>query len=486
MADNGRQPDFVGQKWGELADKSAQPDPNRQMTGDRTTTESGRRPATLGLWTCTSLVAGSMIGVGVFLLPASLAPFGGIGVVGWLVSAGGALCLAFVLARLSATMPRVGGPYAYGREGFGDFVGFWIAWSYWISLLTGNAALAVATASYASVFLPGIGGAPAAGLVAALAALWTLTLVNAHGLRTAGRVQLVTTVLKLLPLAAIGTVGFLYFEPGHFVPFNPTGGTAISAVTATVTLTLWAFLGLEVATIPADGVRDPRRTIPRATVLGTTVAALIYITCTFAVMGIIAPAELSVTVAPFADAAGSIWGPWGRWLIGAGATISCFGALNGWVLLTGQIPRAASLDGLLPGRFARLSPRGTPTAGLYLSSILVTLLIAMNYTRGLVDAFTFLIRLATLATLVPYVFASMTGLIFALRDGNAARGGRPAISPGSVAAAVLAFGFSVWAIAGAGTETVYWGFLLLVAGIPVFALMRWRMAASAGAGRGPQ
>ncbi len=440
---------------------------------------------TLGLWTSTSLVAGSMIGAGVFLLPASLAPFGGISIAGWILSAGGALCLAFVLARLGATMPRVGGPYAYGRAGFGDFVGFWIAWSYWISLLAGNAALAVATASYATVFLPGMGASPAAGLVVALIALWSLTLVNAHGLHTAGRVQLVTTVLKLLPLAAIGTIGFLYFQPGHFEPFNPTGTGAFSAVTATVTLTLWAFLGLEVATIPADSVRDPRRTIPRATIIGTTVAAVIYITCTFAVMGIIAPAELSTTTAPFADAAGSIWGPWGRWLIGAGATIACFGALNGWVLLTGQIPRAAALDSLLPDRFARLSRRGTPTAGLFLSSILVSLLIAMNYTRGLVDAFTFLIRLATLATLVPYVFTSMTGLMFALRE-RPVDGPMPRIALGRAAVAVLAFAFAVWAIAGAGAETVFWGFLLLVAGIPVFALMRWRRAESAGAEGGSQ
>ena len=112
---------------------------------------------------CTSLVAGSMIGSGVFLLPASLAPFGGISILGWLVSAAGAMCLALVLARLGATMPKVGGPYAYGREGFGDFVGFWIAWSYWISLLAGNAALAVATASYATVFWPVLGASPERG-----------------------------------------------------------------------------------------------------------------------------------------------------------------------------------------------------------------------------------------------------------------------------------------------------------------------------------
>ena len=438
----------------------------------------------LGLWMCTSLVAGSMIGSGVFLLPASLASFGGISILGWLVSAGGALCLALVLARLGATMPKVGGPYAFGREGFGDFVGFWIAWSYWISLLTGNAALAVATASYATVFWPILGAAPAAGLATALAALWTLVLVNAHGVRTAGLVQLVTTVLKLLPLAAIGTVGFLYFQADHFQPFNPTGESSFSAVTATVALTLWAFLGLEAGTVPAADVRDPARTIPKATILGTSVAAVIYIACTASVMGIIAPADLSVSTAPFADAAGSIWGNWGRWIIGAGATISCFGALNGWVLLTGQIPRAAALDGLLPARFAHLSKRGTPVVALVLSGVLATILIGMNYTRGLVQAFTFLILLATLATLLPYVFTSMTGLMMALRERSRSRsGGRAAARPLLRAiVSVLAFAFSLWAVAGAGEETVFWGFLMLLAGVPVFTVMRWRGAGSSGGG----
>lgn len=430
----------------------------------------------LGLWMCTSLVAGSMIGSGVFLLPASLAPFGGISILGWLVSAGGAMCMALVLARLGATLPRVGGPYAYGREGFGDFVGFWIAWSYWISLLTGNAALAVATASYATVFWPALAISPAAGLATALAALWSLALVNAHGVRTAGLVQLVTTVLKLVPLAAVGTVGFLYFQADHFQPFNPPGESAFSAVTATVALTLWAFLGLEAGTVPAGDVRDPARTIPKATILGTSIAAVVYIACTAAVMGIIAPAELALSTAPFADAAGSIWGTWGRWVIGAGATISCFGALNGWVLLTGQIPRAAALDGLLPARLAHLSPRGTPVAGIFLSAVLATILIAMNYTRGLVQAFTFLILLATLATLLPYVFTSMTGLMMALRERSRSRaaGLAAARSLARAIVSVLAFGFSLWAVMGAGAETVFWGFLMLLAGVPVFAAMRWR------------
>jgi len=418
---------------------------------------------------CTALVLGNMIGSGVFLLPASLAPFGGISILGWLVSAGGALCLALVFARLGMRLPRLGGPYAYAREGFGDFGGFWVAWSYWISMWTTNAALAVAFASYSTVFWPGLSTSPILGAAAALIPLWLLTAVNVAGVREAGGVQLVTTVLKVLPLAAVALFGFFTFEPGHFVPFNPTGDSPMLALSSTVTLTLWAFLGLESGTVPASDIHDPKRTIPRATMLGTSLAAAIYIICTVAVMGIIAPAELATSTAPFADAAGRIWGDWGRWLMGAGAAISAFGALNGWVLLSGQLPRAAALDGLLPARFAGLTGRGSPAFGLIVSSVISSALIGMNYTRGLVEAFTFLILLATLATLMPYVFSSMTELWISLREGKALSRGRLA---SQLSVSIVAFLYSLWAIAGSGQETVFWGFLLLIAGLPVYAVMR--------------
>ncbi len=423
----------------------------------------------LGLWMCTALVVGNMIGSGVFLLPASLAPFGGISILGWLVSASGAMCLALVFARLGARLPRLGGPYAYAREGFGDFGGFWVTWSYWISMWTTNAALAVAFASYSTVFIPGLSASPIGGAAAALIPLWLLTAVNIAGVREAGGVQLVTTVLKVLPLAAVALFGFFTFEPSHFVPFYPTGDSPMLALSSTVTLTLWAFLGLESGTVPASDVHDPKRTIPRATIIGTSLAAAIYIICTVAVMGIVAPSELAASTAPFADAAGRIWGDWGRWLMGAGAAISAFGALNGWVLLSGQVPRAAALDGLLPARFARLSHRGSPAFGLVVSSCISSGLIAMNYTRGLVEAFTFLILLATLATLMPYVFSSMTDLWISLREGKALSPGRLA---GQLTVSIVAFLYSMVAIAGAGQETVYWGFLLLIAGLPVYAIMR--------------
>jgi APA family basic amino acid/polyamine antiporter len=440
-------------------------------------TRSGNKRKKLGLPMATSLVVGNMVGSGVFLLPASLAVYGGISVVGWLVTATGALLLALVFARLSSLIPQAGGPYAYSRYGFGDFAGFLVAWGYWISIWTSNAAIAVAFVSYLTVFWPALATNGVAAATVALVAIWSLSWVNSAGVRNAGWVQLVTTVLKLVPLLAIATLGLLFFHVGHFRPLNLSGGSYGSAITATISLTLWAFLGLESATIPADDVDDPGRTIPRATIFGTLLAAFVYISGTVAVMGIIPPAGLAVSNAPFADAARALWGDWAGYAVGAGAAISCFGALNGWILLQGQIPLAAARDGLFPSAFGKVSSRGTPALGILMSSVLVTVLISMNYSKGLVEQFNFIILLAALNTLVAYVLSSTGELMIFIKERSRFKGQR---LTGASIIAVLAFLYSVWAIAGAGKDIVYLGFLLLVAGIPVYVWITWRRAREPG------
>ena len=432
------------------------------MTGQ---VRAGQAIPALGLWRSTALVVGNMIGSGIFLLPASLAAYGGISILGWLFTTTGAVLLALVFARLSRAAPKTGGLYVYTRDTFGDFAGFVVAWGYWISIWSGNAAIATAFAGYVGVFFPPIARIPLLAGVAAAGAIWLFSWVNAAGVRTAGIVQLVTTLLKLLPLMVIGTLGFYFFNAGHFTPFNLSGESPISAVTATAALTLWAFLGLESATIPAEEVMDPRRTIPRATMLGTLSAAAVYILGTMAVMGLISPAALGRSTAPFADAASAMWGSWAAYAVAAGAAVSCMGALNGWILLQGQLPLAMARDGLFPAVFSRLSKRGTPVAGIVIASVLATILISMNYTKGLVNQFTFILLLSTVTTLVPYVFCSAAELAHSLggREG-ATRRSRPM----RVLVPALAFIYSLWAISGAGRDTVYWGFLLLLGGIPVY------------------
>jgi len=237
--------------------------------------DSGKSAPKIGLLTSISLVAGNMIGSGIFLLPASLALYGGISMLGWLFSGMGALLLALVFGRLSRILPKVGGPYAYTREGYGDFAGFLVAWGYWVSLWTANGAIAVTFTSYLSVFFPILARSQVAVVVTSLTAIWLLTWVNSRGTVTSGKVQFIFTILKLVPLILIGFVGIFLIDFNHFTPFNLSTESDFSAITATATLTLWALLGMESATIPADDVKDPSSTIPKATILGFTIPLLL-------------------------------------------------------------------------------------------------------------------------------------------------------------------------------------------------------------------
>lgn len=439
--------------------------------------EDRSRARALGLAMLTSLVVGNMIGSGVFLLPASLAPYGAVSLVGWLVTAVGSILLGLVFARLARRMPEAGGPYVYTHAAFGEFAGFLVGWGYWISCWSALAAIAVAMTGYLGALVPAVTATPGAAAAVAVTTIVMLTAVNIAGVRQAGVVQLVTTLLKILPLLAVAAFGLPRLEAARFAPFNPSGEPLLGAVQACIALTLWAFLGMEAATVPAEDVRDPRRSIPRATVIGVVVTAVLYVASTTAVMGVLPREELALSGAPFAEAARALWGPGAAALIAAGAFISCFGALNGWILVVGQVPMAIARRGMFPAFFARLSPRGTPAVGLVLSAALACLLVVANFTKGLVAMFTAMILLSTLASLIPFAFCAMAEALLAIRDRRTAS--RTALR-GGLAVAALAFIYAMAATAGAGRDTVYWGFLTLLCGIPFYVAMKWRGAGEPG------
>ena len=431
---------------------------------------TGRSKGKLGLWMLTALVAGNMIGSGIFMLPAALAHYGSISILAWILTSIGAILLALVFCKLSDLIPRTGGPYTYCRIAFGDFVGFQVAYNYWVALCVGNAAIVVALIGYLGVFFPAINDDLYLAFFLKIGFVWLLTWVNILGVRNAGIVQLVTTILKILPLVLIGTVGLFFMQPENLAHFNLSGQPTLPALTGVATLTLWAFIGLESATVPAEEASNPKD-VSRATILGTVIAALVYIFSTVAVMGIISPASLTTSTAPFADAATLILGPIGGWVIAIGAIVSCFGALNGWTLLQGQIPYAAARDGMFPVIFAQKSRYGTPVFGLVFSSILITALLALTLNKTLVHQFTFIILLATLAALIPYFFTAMAELMIFIKYREHFKGQRLIKS---VIIASLAGLYSFWAIAGSGHEKVFYGMLLFFSGIPIYIWMRWK------------
>lgn len=435
--------------------------------------EKFRPESKLGLLTATSLVVGNMIASGVFMLPATLAGYGAISLVGWVISCFGALSLALVFGWLSKLRPNAtGGPYAYVREGMGDFAGYIVAWGYWISVWATNAAIAVAFVSYLGAFIPALAESSSLGIITGLGAIWFLTWINTMGIREAGIVQVVTTILKVAPLVLISVGGLFYLNTDHFFPFNASNESDLSAITATTTLTLFAFLGLECATIPSENIANPEKTIAKATVIGTVLTTVIYVLGTVAVMGILPPDVLKTSQAPFADAAALIWGESARYIVAGGAVIATFGALNGWILIQGQMPMAAARDKLFPVLFKRENSKGTPVLGIVVSSVLVSILMGMNFSRSLADTYKYMILLSTMTSVLAYSFSMTAYVIVLAKDKTLDK-----TDWLRIAVTVVGFIFSMWAIIGSGETIVYWGFILVMAGVPFYAVMKLRRKA---------
>lgn len=435
--------------------------------------EEPRPERKVGLLTATSLVVGNMIASGVFMLPATLSGYGAISLVSWVISCIGAVSLALVFGWVSSLRPNAtGGPYAYVREGMGDFAGYLVAWGYWISVWATNAAIAVAFVSYLGAFIPSISASPSLGIMTGLGAIWFLTWINTMGIREAGFMQVATTILKVAPLLLISIGGLFYLNSDHFVPFNASGESDLSAITASTTLTLFAFLGLECATIPSENISNPEKTIAKATVMGTLLTTVVYVLGTVAVMGILPPSVLKTSQAPFADAAASIWGEPARYLVAGGAVIATFGALNGWILIQGQMPMAAARDKLFPIIFKHENKKGMPVFGIVISSILVSVLMGMNFSRSLADTYKYMILLSTLTSLLAYSFSMPSYVIILAKDKTLDK-----TDWIRIVVTIVAFIFSMWAIIGSGETIVYWGFILLMAGVPFYAVMKLRRKA---------
>ncbi len=425
----------------------------------------------LGLAMCTALVVGNMIGSGIFLLPATLAPLGWNAIFGWILTIAGGLLLAMVFAALSRSFPHAGGPYAFTQEAFGPAAGFLVAWSYWISVWVGNAAVATGAVSYLSVFFPTLSTTMGLHAGVTIAIIWLLTAVNCRGAYLAGGVQLVTTVLKLLPLIAVIGLGAVVIVGDGGASLAPldTSTISIGPITAAATLTLWGLLGLESATVPAEKVKDPTRTIPRATMIGMIVTGIIYLLASSAIILLQPAEEVAASAAPFADFVARYWGEnAGKWLA-LFAAISGFGALNGWILVQGELPYAMAKGGVFPAFFAKATQNGTPVRAHVVSSALMTMIVMSNYAKNMTEMFTFVLLISTTASLVMYFACSLAAL-------KLQRDGRLQSSSALFVVASVAAIYALWAIYGAGAEAVGWGFALLVAGLPVYLITRRRSA----------
>jgi APA family basic amino acid/polyamine antiporter len=431
-------------------------------------TTNAAKERSLGIAACTAIVVGNMVGSGFYLSPSAVAPYGSIAILVWALMGGGAICLGLTFAKLARLRPETGGPYAYTRIAYGDFPGFLIAWVYWISIWASLPVIAVAFAGAILDMFPGLHSRMMAAVLT-LGAIWAVVLINLRGVKEAGFFAELMTYSKLIPFGAVAIIGLFYVDPSHFSTFNASSKPLFSATAALAPLTMFAYLGLESATVPAGDVKDPERTIPRSTILGIVTATLLYVLGTIAVMGIVPREQLVKSVAPFSDAAQIIWGPWGATAISIAVILSSIGALNGWTLLMGQVPMAAARDGLFPSIFSRMSQQGVPAIGIMLSATLATILVIIHAagTSGFQSFYSLVVGLSTMAAVIPYAFCAMaTGLI--------AAHGASAMAPRLTIIEIIAFIFAVFTLYGCGAEAVLYGVVLLVLGIPVYVWQRRR------------
>jgi APA family basic amino acid/polyamine antiporter len=443
----------------------------------------GEGASQFGLTAAMALIVGSIIGVGIFNLPTSLAFYGPITLISMALTTVGALALALLFAALSRRLPADGGPYAYARAAFGNPLGFANAWSYWITAWAGNAAIAVGWVLYVEHFI-NTGHTKWITVLLVLAGLWIPALINLSGVKNMGSVQVVTTVIKFVALAFVSIVGLFFISSANFTPWNASGESAINAIGGGMAIALFSYLGVETAAVAAAKVRDPDRNIPRATILGTIATAVVYLLSLIVVFGIVPSSKLANATAPFSDAVNAIFGgTWAGNVMAIAVIISGFGALNGWTMICAEMPKAAADDGLFPERFKRISKSGVPAYGIIASTVLASIAMAINYLgSGGATVFTTLVLMTGITAAIPYAFSALAQIKWRLADHREMHTPRFARD---MIVAVLSVVFSVlfiWYSRNTGQSFwVYWAPFFLAAGalllgIPVYLGQRRHMS----------
>ncbi len=421
--------------------------------------------AKIGLIGATALVLGNLVGSGAFVLPANMAKKGYIGLVSWGFTAAGAMLLALMFARLSMKVPKPGGPHVFVEAAYGNkTLSYYTAWGYWMLTWIGNAAIVVAMYAY---FNDMVGEELSSYQLFSfgIATLAFMTYINVRGIQEANFVQILITVLKGIPMVAVPLIAFKNFRPEISLQFNLTGSSNLLAFQGAAVLTLWSFVGIESATVPADDVDQPTKTIPRATLLGTFLAGLVYIGGNFLLMGAVPLDVLAASDAPYATAATFLMGPSLGKLVSIAAFICCIGTLNGWMLLVGQIPKGAADDGLFPKYFGVLSNRGVPARGIILSAVLMGLILLITLRPDLSDQFDFIAELAVTSLLL--IFVIILGCYYELYVKVMGRLSDYVIF-------ILGGLYTVWSLYAAGVNMLLYSTVIIFSGYPAQILLeKW-------------
>jgi len=430
----------------------------------------------MSLLQATMLVAGNMIGTGVFLLPVNLAHVGGIAIFGWLIATAGVAALGLTFAKLGELNPQQGGPYAYARDFLGPYAGFQTNYVYWFGNWIGNIAIAVAAIGYLAELVPGI-TSPPGSVLATAALIWLLTFANILGPRVVGWLETWTMALALLPILAIAIFGWIWFDSGLFMAgWNVSGQSDLHATSRAASMALWAYMGIESAAVSAGVIENPSRNVPLATLIGLALAAVVYVLSSSVIMGIVPNEELRTSHAPFAEAARLVIGSWGAVIISICAVLKSVGSLGGWMMLVGQSAQAAAGDGMFPRVFARLNGNGVPGMGLVIVGVLMTAVLFATMSPTLAEQFNHIVDLAVILIIVPYIYSAVA-VVKVIYDKKLPRATFQLYKWIALAAVV----YCLWAVIGGDPETVVHAMVALLISVPLYPFFIRSMAAAANA-----
>ncbi len=414
----------------------------------------------LGFWSIFALVTGSQIGSGVFMLPASIAPFGLLGLAGWIISGIGAVGLALVFGKLCSWLPKTGGPHVYANAAFGSYAAFFVGWTYWVISWVSTPIVVVATIGY---LMPLLGVyTPTQTLFLEIGLVFLITLLNLRGVSAAGHAEVFLTFLKIIPLVIMPCAAFFLFKKGNFLtPQVASYGELSHALSAVTLLTLWAFIGLESATTPAGAVKNPSKTIPRAIVLGTSCVALLYFLNSLGILGLLPGGQLINSAAPYTDAAQEIFG--GNWhlVISLIAAVVCVGTLNAWILASSQISLGLSEDGFLPSFFSKKNKNGAPFYSLFISLIGIIVILILTAQENFAEQIKMMIDFSVASFLFVYIVCCLAFLKLMNRYQKRSS----YLSYGYGFGALL---FCCWVLYETPLQTLLIAFIFTLTGIPLF------------------
>jgi len=424
----------------------------------------------------TFIVAVNMMGSGIIMLPANMAQVGAISLLSWLVTAVGSMAIAYGFAQAGLFNQRPGGMSAYAEDAYGKPGYFLVFLLYFLSLAVGNVAIGISAVGYLAGFFPWLTSTPIATCVSLIILLWLTTVANFGGPRVTGRIGSITVWGVILPVGLLCIIGWAWFSSEVFAAaWNPNGLTLVQGMGSSISLTLWAFLGMESAAQNSDAVENPKRDVPLACLFGTLGAAIIYILSTTVIQGIVPNAELAASTGPFALAFATMFNPAIGSVVMALAVLACVGSLLGWQFTIAQTARAAADERMFPSLFSRVNEMGAPVTGMIVMGVVQSLLALMTISPTLNEQFAALVNLAVVTNVLPYII-SLSALFVMMRAAGVSESKFRLNS----SIAIVGMLYSVFAIYASGKDAVLGGMLVTGIAFIIYGLIAPRFTARPG------